>query len=51
MFGKFVIDSVTYWAKNYDIDGFRFDLMTLLDGTVMKKLRAELTAIDPNIIM
>lgn len=51
MFGKFIIDSVTYWAKNYDIDGFRFDLMTLLDGTVMKKLRAELTAIDPNIIM
>ena len=51
MFGKFVIDSVTYWAKNYDIDGFRFDLMTLLDGTVIKKLRAELTAIDPNIIM
>lgn len=51
MFGKFVIDSVTYWAKNYDIDGFRFDLMALLDRTTMNKLRAELTAIDPHIIM
>lgn len=51
MFGKFVIDSVTYWAKNYDIDGFRFDLMTLLDSKVMNKLRDELTAIDPHIIM
>lgn len=51
MFGKYVIDSVTYWAKNYDIDGFRFDLMALLDSTTMNKLRAELTAIDPHIIM
>ena len=51
MFGKFIIDAVTYWAKNYDIDGFRFDLMSLLDSTTMNKLRAELTAIDPHIIM
>lgn len=51
MFGKFIIDAVTYWAKNYDIDGFRFDLMTLLDSNTMNKLRAALTAIDPHIIM
>lgn len=51
MFGKFIIDSVTYWAKNYDIDGFRFDEMTLLDSTTMNKLRAALTALDPHIIM
>ncbi|MBO2718973.1 type I pullulanase [Lactiplantibacillus plantarum] len=51
MFGKFVIDSVTYWAKNYDIDGFRFDEMTLLDSTTMNKLRDALTALDPHIIM
>lgn len=51
MFGKFIIDAVTYWAKNYDIDGFRFDEMTLLDSNTMNKLRAALTAIDPHIIM
>ena len=51
MFGKFIIDAVTYWAKNYDIDGFRFDLMALLDSNTMNKLRAELTTIDPHIIM
>ena len=51
MFGKFIIDAVTYWAKNYDIDGFRFDLMALLDSNTMNKLRAELTSIDPRIIM
>ena len=51
MFGKYIIDSVTYWAKNYDIDGFRFDEMTLLDSTTMNKLRAALTALDPHIIM
>ncbi|MCT3440239.1 hypothetical protein EFQ43_00425 [Limosilactobacillus fermentum] len=51
MFGKYIIDSVTYWAKNYDIDGFRFDEMTLLDSNTMNKLRAELTALDPHIIM
>lgn len=51
MFDKYVVDSVTYWAKNYDIDGFRFDEMTLLDSTAMNKLRDKLTAIDPHIIM
>lgn len=51
MFGKFIIDAVTYWAKNYDIDGFRFDLMALLDSNTMNKLRAALNTIDPHIIM
>lgn len=51
MFGKFIVDSVTYWAKNYDIDGFRFDEMTLLDSNTMNKLRVALTAIDPKIMM
>lgn len=51
MFGKFIIDSVTYWAKNYDIDGFRFDEMTLLDSNTMNKLRDVLNELDPHIIM
>lgn len=50
MFGKFIIDAVLYWAKNYDIDGFRFDLMSIIDTDTMNKLRAKLTEIDPHII-
>ncbi|GFR35706.1 type I pullulanase [Thermobrachium celere] len=48
---KFIIDSVTYWAKEYNIDGFRFDLMGLLDIETMNSIRAELDKIDPSIII
>ena len=43
MFRKYMIDSVTYWASEYHIDGFRFDLMGLHDVTTMKSIR---TALD-----
>ena len=39
MFRKYMIDSVTYWAKEYHIDGFRFDLMGLHDVTTMNAIR------------
>lgn len=42
MFRKFMIDSVTYWAKEYHIDGFRFDLMGCHDITTMNAIRAAL---------
>ena len=42
MFRKFMVDSVTYWAKEYHIDGFRFDLMGLHDVTTMNEIRAAL---------
>ena len=42
MFRKYMIDSVTYWAKEYHIDGFRFDLMGLHDVTTMNDIRAAL---------
>jgi len=42
MFRKYMIDSVTYWAKEYHIDGFRFDLMGLHDVTTMNEIRAAL---------
>lgn len=47
---KYIVDSVTYWAKNYHIDGFRFDLMGILDTETMKEVRAALDQIDPSII-
>ncbi len=39
MFRKYMVDSVTYWAKEYHIDGFRFDLMGLHDVTTMNAVR------------
>ena len=42
MFRKYMIDSVTYWAKEYHIDGFRFALMGLHDVTTMNEIRAAL---------
>lgn len=43
MFRKYMIDSVTYWASEYHIDGFRFDLMGLHNVTTMNSIR---TALD-----
>lgn len=39
---KFIIDSVLYWAKEYHIDGFRFDLMGLLTVDLINKIQSEL---------
>ena len=50
MMRKFMIDSVTYWATEYNIDGFRFDLMALHDIDTINEIRNALTEIDPTII-
>lgn len=46
MFRKYMIDSVTYWASEYHIDGFRFDLMGLHDVETMNQIRAALDKLD-----
>lgn len=51
MFRRYMIDSVIYWAKEYHIDGFRFDLMGIHDIETMKLIREELNKIDSSIIM
>ncbi len=51
MFRKFMIDSVTYWAQEYHVDGFRFDLMGTHDVETMNLIREELDKIDTGIIM
>lgn len=48
---KYIIDSVKYWAENYNIDGFRFDLMGILDVDTMNEVRSELNKIDPSILV
>lgn len=42
MCANYIADSVMYWAKEYHIDGFRFDLMGLLDVKLMNRIRREL---------
>lgn len=42
MCARYILDSVLYWAREYHMDGFRFDLMGLLDVELMKKIRREL---------
>ena len=42
MFRKYMIDSCKYWADEYHIDGFRFDLMALHDITTMNNIRSAL---------
>ena len=46
MFSKYMTDSVLYWAREYHIDGFRFDLMGLHDVNTMNNIRSELDKLD-----
>ncbi|MDY5849784.1 MAG: type I pullulanase [Prevotella sp.] len=48
---QFMIESVLYWAKEYHIDGFRFDLMGIHDIETMNLIRKALDEVDPNIYM
>lgn len=48
---KFIVDSVMYWAKEYNLDGFRFDLMGLLDLKTMNEVRKKVSSLDPSIII
>ncbi len=51
MFRKFMVDSVSYWADEYHLDGFRFDLMGLHDLETMRQIEAVVHAINPNAII
>ncbi len=51
MVRKYIVDSVAYWAREYHLDGFRFDLMGILDVDTMRQVRDALDAIDPSILV
>ncbi|MCH5201768.1 MAG: type I pullulanase [Oscillospiraceae bacterium] len=51
MYRNFMVQSVKYWADEYHIDGFRFDLMGLHDTATMNAIRAELDKISEDMIM
>ncbi len=48
---NFIVNSVAYWANEYHIDGFRFDLMGCIDTTTMNLVRLTLDEIDPRILI
>jgi pullulanase len=51
MVRKFMIESVVYWAKEYHLDGFRFDLMGVHDIETMNQISDALHKIDPTIFI
>lgn len=48
---NFIVNSVKYWAKEYHIDGFRFDLMAIHDTQTMTEVAAALKQVNPNIFV
>ena len=51
MFRKYMVDSVRYWAEEYHVDGFRFDLMALHDVQTMQEIEAAVHAVNPRAIL
>jgi pullulanase len=51
MVRKFILDSVLFWLQEYHVDGFRFDLMGILDVETMNAIREEINKIDPSILI
>lgn len=51
MVRKFIIDSLKYWVSEYHIDGFRFDLMGVIDIETMNMAAEELKKINPYVIL
>jgi pullulanase len=51
MMKKLIIDNAIFWVNEYNIDGFRFDLMGLIDVETMNELRQELHDISEHLIV
>jgi len=50
MVKKYIVDSVKYWADEYHIDGFRFDLVGLIDTETINAVIEEVHKTHPNVI-
>ncbi|MDX2177446.1 MAG: type I pullulanase [Candidatus Sumerlaeia bacterium] len=48
---RFIIDSLKYWVEEFGVDGFRFDLMGLIDRETMMQARRELLELDPTLLI
>ena len=50
MVRKYIVDSVCYWADEYHIDGFRFDLVGLIDVDTVNQIVSEVHKRHPNVV-
>ena len=50
MVRKYIVDSVKYWADEYHIDGFRFDLVGLIDTETINEVVTEVHKTHPDVI-
>lgn len=50
MVRKYIVDSVAYWADEYHIDGFRFDLVGLIDTQTVRAVMEKVRRKHPNVI-
>ena len=51
MVRKYIIDSLCYWAEEFHVDGFRFDLMGVLDNETMLQVRRKLKRLNSSILL
>ena len=51
MVRRYIVDSILYWTNEFKLDGFRFDLMGILDVDTMNEIREKLDEIDEGIII
>lgn len=51
MVRQFMINSLKFWAQEYHLDGFRFDLMGIYDIETMNEIRLEMDKIDPRLML
>ncbi len=51
MVRKFIVDSIRFWATEYHIDGFRFDLMAIHDTDTMQEVEKTLHEINPHALL
>lgn len=51
MVRKYIVDSVMYWLNEYHVDGFRFDLMGILDIDTMTAVRNAVNTVSPDLLI
>lgn len=51
MVRRYIVDSILFWANEYKLDGFRFDLMAVLDTETVNLIRDELSKLSPYVMM
>lgn len=51
MVRRYVINALKYWVTEFHVDGFRFDLMGVIDLKTMQEIRSELDRLDPQLLL